>query len=262
MSFPIKFSILSYPRTGSTLLVKSLNSLSSVICQSEIFHKDFNTFKRAFIDKSIIQNRLKSRFGQLFLNEDKVYKKLFQQKEKNYKSFLDSVAIGDQQYFGFKIFPGQNDLALDHFLNDSSIKKIILERRNRLRSYVSQCISIETGKWDRYKWEKPSLVQVEINIHSFLQYKKKIDDNITNVELTLDSTNQAYLKLSYEEIAHEFPFSIIGSFLGVEIGENGRGLKEINQEKQNPFSLKEMIANYEEVQEELIKMNLQDYLQD
>ncbi|WP_234571725.1 hypothetical protein [Rhodohalobacter sp. 614A] len=253
-----KFVVFSYPRTGSTLLVKTLNNLKGVVCQSEIFHQDFNSFKRAFIDREFISNNMKLPLKGFFLNEEKVFKKLFRLKNHDFHSFLKEIYQETTLAMGFKIFPGQHDEAFNYLLGEESVYKVILERENRLRSYVSEQISFKTGKWDRYTGEEPNLVQIDIDVNDFLLYKERIDGYLIETEKALEMSGQKYLKLTYEKIFQDVPYKIILDFL--DILEIIQFENSINQERQNPFSLEDMILNYRQVKEALTIQELQHYL--
>lgn len=252
-----KFVIFSYPRTGSTFLVKNLNNFEDVVCQSEIFHKNFNSFSRAFLDKKVIMKFLNSPFKRIIFNKEKVLKKLFRMKNRDFHSFLEKVYQEKFNAVGFKIFPGQHDEAFKYLLGETSIRKVILERRNRLRSYVSKQISIKTGRWDQYKGNDSKLVQIEINIEDFLLYKQKIDAYLLETEQALKLSNQKYLKLTFEEITSGFPLKKISRFL--DIG-NVDSVPEVNQKRQNPFPLSEMILNYEELSNYFENTEFEKYL--
>ena len=68
------------------------------------------------------------------------------------------------------------------------------------------------------------------------------------LEERCDADGHETLRLTYEGITTDFPIDEIGEFLGVAISDIEQ---EVNRQKQNPFSLREMIINYEELNEAL-----------
>ena len=51
---------------------------------------------------------------------------------------------------GFKMTRGQNQAAFHEVLRDREVKKIILRRHNRVKTYVSWLIAQRTGRWEAY----------------------------------------------------------------------------------------------------------------
>src|SRR5437763_1727781 len=51
---------------------------------------------------------------------------------------------------GFKMTHRQNDMVFRSLLVDATIKKIILRRKNRVRTFVSRLIAERTGVWEAY----------------------------------------------------------------------------------------------------------------
>jgi len=253
-----KFVVLSYPRTGSTLLVKSLNNIVDIVCHSEIFHNNFDAFSRAFLDRQIINRRLSKPGLSFLLNEKRVLTKLFKLKNNQPQQFLDEIYRCKAIATGFKLFPGQKDEQLSKLLDSKDVHKIVLERTNRLRSYISEQISLKTNKWDLYRGEKPVRVQVTVDLYDFFRYKKKIDEYIGKTEDQLRITNQRYLKLTYDKILDSFPYEEIFELLAIP--DKPVKTYDVNQKKQNPYSLKELIKNYDEVETELHKNGLEHFL--
>ena len=251
-----RFTIISYPRTGSTYLVKVLNNCSSLTCFSELFHSDKDAFKRSFLDNELTVSR------NIFDNFKSISKieKLFDLRNKNPFKFLSMVFSSGSTAVGFKIFPGQNDVVLDKLLGDKTINKIILIRENLIRSFVSEQVALKTGKRDRFSQdEKPVLNKIMFDVDLFNKYAEKIQLQFSNYENYLRSTNQEYLKLSYEEITDVFPVKKISRYLGLDLNDI---VLSVKQEKQNPFPLIDMLINYTEVKAKLENSKWQKYLVD
>jgi len=63
-------------------------------------------------------------------------------------------------------------------------------------------------------------------------------------ENRLKNTGQEHLRLSYEELTDQFPTQKIGEYIGAKIN---RLDVEVDQKKQNPFLLRDIVINYEEL---------------
>ena len=251
----IKFVIITYQRTGSTFLSLTLNGLEGVICHSELFNNGKQAFINSIFDTGLLP---KITFLDKILGTDSA-EKLFKFKSKQPIKFLEHIYEQDAHAIGFKIFPGQNDSVLDSILQNKGIKKIVLERKNLLNGYVSKQIAKKTGVWSKYMGEGTQLEKVKINVDSFIRYVNLIESSIEKVRDTLQSSNQEFLELYYEEMIYAFPLKKIANFL--ELIEYD-SIPKVDQIKQNPYSLPEMIANFDDVQAELSNTNYEKYLQE
>ena len=52
---------------------------------------------------------------------------------------------------GFKWTRGQSPTILEHVLNETTIKKIVLRRRNRVKTFLSEKIAQRTQQWEVYE---------------------------------------------------------------------------------------------------------------
>jgi LPS sulfotransferase NodH len=239
--------IISYPRTGSTFLVKVLNSCTNIICHSEIFHKKTEPFNRSILDKSCLPE---TSIVDKLLGQNSLVK-LRKLKEKNYKEFLTHTYQPKDKVdaIGFKIFDKQNNQALEYLLGNRDIKKIILVRENFLRSFISQELALMTGVWDRHNESTiPQLNEIELDIEKFEIYKKSTNQHVARITQRLDNEGQDFLKLTYEEITKEFPQNKIEKALRVTLDNI---TTEIDQKQQNPFDLEKMISNYSDVKDKI-----------
>jgi|SRR5690625_1447612 len=250
-----EFVIISYHRTGSTFLALKLNSFENVVCHSEIFNRGLKSFVNSIFDDGILpQKSLADRLLRISPEE-----KLFKLKNRDPEKFLQLVFSQKADAIGFKIFQNQDDSILNRLIFDRGISKIILIRKNMLRSYVSYCIARETGVWSKHKGATVKLARVDINFEEFLEFFNKNNQFIRNVEKKLTDSDQHYLNLSFEEITTAFPLDKIESFLGIQAV---LGDAEVEQVRQNPFSLKEIIINYDEIFQKLNDHNMKYFLED
>ena len=233
------FVIVSYPRTASTFLTLKLHSCSQLICYSELFHKSEDAFSKSFYDDDF--KLVKATWlGKKELN----LAKLFRLRNKDFRKFLELVFCSPAIPVGFKIFPGQNDKAMRYLIKDKRLKKIFLIRDDMLRNFVSHKIAVKTGQWGRAPGQKADLQRVEVGVKEFLIYAGSKLDSLKALENQCNADGQETLRLTCEGITADFPVDDIGEFLGVDLGDIQQ---EVALQKQNPFSLKEMVTNYEEL---------------
>lgn len=249
------FVVISYQRTGSTFFVSTLNKIDGIVCHSELFNNGLESFRNSVFDDTILPEL---NFINKMLGVNRV-EKLFKYKKKYPGRFLKHIYNYRDGCTGFKLFPNQNDLILQRILKDHSVKKMILIRENLIRSFVSKNIALKTGKWGKYKGEDVSLEKISLDTDRFLKYAQSIQKRFKNIESTLRDSNQPYLKFTYEQISNRFPIEQICTFLQVSEPDV---VPEINQVRQNPFSLSEMVENYEEVVRKLENTDYKKYLSD
>lgn len=236
-------------------MVLKLNKLLNVICHSEIFHTEKKAFKNSLLDQGILPSG--NYIDRIFrtYNEGK----LFKFRNKHPEEFLQLLFSQEADAVGFKIFNNQNNGILNNLIRDQKVKKIILVRKNLLRSYVSRRVSIETGVWNKYSGDNISLKNVQIDYDDFLSYCNKTSSFIRFVTDQLESTNQTWLNLTYKQITSSFPYAKIASFLDIDMQTNET---EVNIIRQNPFTLADIISNYNEIFQKLHHDNLGSYLEE
>jgi len=158
--------------------------------------------------------------------------------------FLDQIFDQEAATIGFKIFVNQDNKTMNYLIDEPSIKKVILERKSRLRSFVSEQIAVQSGVWDRLEGEAPRLNKIMVDLSDLAAYQEKIDHLLNTWENRLKNTWQEHLRLSYEELTDQFPTQKIGEYIGAKIN---RLDVEVDQKKQNPFLLRDIVINYEEL---------------
>ena len=113
---PLKFVVLSAPRSATTSLVGLLNSHPSVVCHKEAFHpaKPYTHFAADEVWTSEMRD----------VNRSKFFERLWTNDAK-------------EEAVGFKAFPGHLTRSDFHVLLSPHVRKIVVERRDKLASYVS-----------------------------------------------------------------------------------------------------------------------------
>ena len=129
-----RFVILAAPRSGSNFLCSLLNSHAEILCHHEVYNP------------SGIFYALDRRDGSLDLGT-------VEERDQAPLAFLErlwSATLG-RQCVGFKMTRGQNEHVLEEVLRDPGVRKIVLHRRNRIKTYVSTLVAERSGQWEVYR---------------------------------------------------------------------------------------------------------------
>ena len=224
-------------RCGSTVLGQMLNQHPAITWAGEIFNPFMNTphelSGQKFVETVISQSR-------------------------------NEVST---DYYGFetKYLPQQHlsatcvNLEIEHYLSQvhqlGFTRFLLLHRENYLRRAVSVAVANSTNNWHTSEdISKPS--SVFIDLHSFqtgmqtstlLDLFDNLDSSLTRIKALIHE--HARLFLSYEEDILNDPscaYKKVCDFLNLKPKHS-----EIDLKKTNPFSLSELICNYDEVCEAL-----------
>jgi riboflavin biosynthesis pyrimidine reductase/LPS sulfotransferase NodH len=196
----VRFAIIAAPRTGSNMLCTMLNAHPEILCHHEIFNP------------AGIHYALDHRGGQFDIGsaaERDRYPETFLRKVFEHRCGRNAV--------GFKINRGQNEAAFRHVLTDGGIKKIILRRRNQVKTFVSELIAERTGQWESYEFSdfsQPSPA-IEIDITKLGEYLAVTGEYYADIENRLHSTGQEVLHVTYEDLNSAGEQRRILDFLGV-----------------------------------------------
>lgn len=141
---------------------------------------------------------------------------------------------------------GQNELVLDEVLHDRCVHKIVLRRRNRIKTYVSNLIAERSGQWEVYS--RAELIEprptVELNVFELHQHIAANEAFFARIDAVLRSTGQTGLDIAYEELGNRAEHLRWLEFLGVDdrkILLVGRSIK------QNPSDLRRLVKNFDEI---------------
>lgn len=125
-------------------------------------------------------------------------------------------------------------------------KHIVLERQNYLRVIASSSVSKETSFWHTKSKNIPSLTKIHLNSNGLTYAFQKFSDFYNEIKGSLDRN---YLCLSYEEDILQDPkvaFNKVVNFLELDKLE-----PNIDLGRTNPYPLKEMILNFDEISDRL-----------
>lgn len=194
---PVKFVVFSQPRSGTSLLVETLNFHHDIYCHGEIFHE---------VTEWHIRKEYVAKFGLPI-------------RQSSQEEFCYSVLsfTNGRASVGFKMWLDQAPDAGLVLLKDKGIKKIILTRENRLAQFSSSMLAQKTGVWNitvgrDSKVESitnpPTLGFSAAAFKRFVEYQ----DNIFR---TYEKASGEVLLLKYVDVAR-LEFGKIYDFLEVE----------------------------------------------
>jgi len=229
----VRFVILAAPRTGSNMLSSQLNSHQDILCHHELYNPNgvFYALNLRETDFSI---------GGMNLSE----------RDKNPLAFLDQIWENTQGYshVGFKMTHYQNREVFDAVLADVSILKIVLSRRNIVKTYVSKLIAEQREVWEYYGDEPIKTLKKKVYVDPLgLQADVKYNESFyLDINHRLKETNQNAFLINYEALKNS-NFLPLLSFLGC-----ANQLLEAKSQKQNPEDLIELVENYQELRQSQI----------
>lgn len=125
----VKFVLLSVGRSGTSHIIAMLRQTKGVFAQGEIFHEDVPTH----------------------ISPDVVRAVDISLRDRDPRAFVDAVlgyAPGDATAVGFKMWWNHNPDACRYVLEDESVRKIIVERSNRLAWFASNEKALATTIWN------------------------------------------------------------------------------------------------------------------
>ncbi len=230
MSSCTRFVILAVPRTGSNLLCTLLNSHPEVLCHHELFNPDGIYYALDYRDGSIHYGSMAER-------------------DREPLDFLQRVWKGEKgaSCIGFKMTRGQNETVMRSLLEDYGVLKIVLYRRNRLKTYVSELIARQTNQWEVYAGDEllTDRPRIRIDIGSLKEHADLNQRFYAEINETLKATQQPCLEMVYENIFSGSEHVRLLDFLGVK----ARQVKLVHSSiKQNDNELRTLIENFQELE--------------
>lgn len=220
---PVRFVIFAAPRTGSNLLCGLLNAHPNILCHHGLFNP-----------------------GGVHWARDRGGRGDVAERDRDPVAFLDTVwASGSDAWaIGFKMNRDENVEAANALLRDPGVLKILLKRRNRVRTYVSEEIARRTGVWETYDeragTEIPAL---HVEAGDLIRHSDLNAAYYAAIESSLGATGQAWLETDYEALANLDEMARILAFLGVEAGS---ALPAASY-KRGPADLGAVVENFDEL---------------
>jgi hypothetical protein len=220
---PQRFVIIAEGRTGSSHLVRVLNSHPQIRCHYEVFHgKTVHALTPGL--KGEAREELRA--------------ELLALRKIDPMAYLERIyALDDgRPVVGFKIFGKHNPPMLEHLMADGAIRKVVLFRANVLARYASLMAAHETGEWSS---GVRTLVKFDADefLGGYDRYLLFIDRTIR----TLTETGQPFRVVRYDELNNHALMNALTQFLGAtvplpepEANEANRGSPDILTRFSNP----------------------------
>lgn len=208
-----KFVIVGAARTGSTLLVRTLNSLDSLCCHGELLGED-NV--RGYEDGVDLVNISRA-------EREARSKRLLEDRNANPVGFIEQALALDYTAVGFKALyqaflnPRWYDV-IAYLRGIKDIRFIHLGRNNDLRRFVSEQILLQGGANHSGAGGRSDVsMKVHIDIDLFLRARAAVQQQISELNTLL--TGQRVLDISYEALAADTAATVgqVCAFLGLDI---------------------------------------------
>lgn len=233
---PHRFVIFGQGRTGSSLLVDLLNSHPDIRCESELYNRDTDVFFSAATMRSYAEGRSR---------------------------VVPEAAYG----FKFKVYQLRDQKVADvpgfvHRFHHDGWKIIYLWRENLLRHALSNAVSMLRGTAHLKKGEKlaKSLYPFTMDARVLLEHMDNRAAALREERAILQGI--AHLDINYERdlrspLTRTAALQRTLEFLGMPHYELQTGLQRISAE-----SLREMLANYDEIAAALKARGYEHFLDD
>lgn len=229
----VRFVILNAPRTGSNYLCTVLNSHPDILCHHEIFNPLVVGVARHLQDTAFRIGSIEER------NADPV----------GFLGRVWSLPLG-RSHVGFKLCWRQNETIYRFLLEKSAIRKIVLKRRNRVRTYVSLALARQTTEWVVYddSAEPRPRPAIQVDSRALLDMVAFNNDYYGEIEGALRNSGQSFETLYYEDLISGNGIAKALEFLGVA---SGGGELRGQTWKLTDSPLPQIIVNFDELSAEL-----------
>jgi LPS sulfotransferase NodH len=224
-----RFVILASPRSGSNLLCTLLDSHPEILCHHEVYNPSGIYYALEFRDGSLDLGTVETR-------------------DRAPHEFLNRLWSANlhRDCVGFKMTRGQGEEVLEHLLHDRGIRKILLRRRNRIKTYVSTLIAERSGQWEVYNHAeliepKP---EVELKLPDLCRHIAENEAYYARIDAALRLSGQKAIEIAYEDLGDAVEHARLLGELGVARPNVPLVARSI---KQNPADLRKLIANFDEL---------------
>ena len=233
-----KFVVFTTPRTGSSLLIKTLDTHPAIFCAGELFFFKKGIYhsetQYPFLRIPFIGNKLN-----YLVNYLKILLSLKGFLNRFYRSNDETIAAKGFKLMHFQTYytPG-----VMKYLDDNRIKIIVLIRKNVLRNTLSDLRARSTKIYHSEAGNKNAAIpKFNVNIEELGRKMKQIGG--FNKQLENDS-KKLDRKIIYYEDFEQWNVAIAGilNFLNVENIPLQAASKKLNPER-----LEDMLENYTEV---------------
>jgi len=260
-SAPTWFAVLFHGRVGSTFLIRLLNTNPCVMAFGELFHE-------AGVGLPLLgeRHRIATRF--LAQQKDLVQLRL-QEPERFLAQFrrTSEQAFRGKACFGFKLSFNQSAEANRNVLIDSSIRKIVLDRQNRLGMFSSYKVAQKTQIWHATSIPEEARSGVKLSEGGavprervvfdpaeFQAFCDRVDNQYAAVRNELHAKRERFLEVEYADLFQGEGAREIEAFLGLSGSLRFAEIGIIKVGTNNPlarFSNEQDVLSYLEQQNRL-----------
>ena len=222
-----RFVIFAAPRTGSNLLCSLLNAHPDILCHHGLFNPDGIHWARGWQGSCGFPGGMAER-------------------DADPATFIEFVwaSRGTARAIGFKMNRDENDEAAGVLLRDPSVLKILLRRRNRVRTYVSEEVARLTGMWESFDLAADAAIPaVRVEADDLVRHGALNAAYYAAIEETLQATRQGWFGTWYEALGDPGELAGILAFLGVE----ARAPLPAASHKRGTADLAAIVENFDEL---------------
>jgi LPS sulfotransferase NodH len=228
-----RFIVLTIPRTGSNYLCSLLNSHPEVLCHHEVFNAS------GIFCSLDLRSRSAYYFGTL------------EERDRDPVGFLERLwnrSFG-RRAVGIKLCRGQNRAALEAVLADPEIAKIVMRRRNRVKTYVSEMVAQLTGEWESYPGIRPpgERLLLPVPAAGLFRWIEHTETWYDEIARRLAGGGQTALDVAYEDLFGEKgPAAVRRVLEHLDVAADASALAGATR-RQSPIDLRGSIANFDEL---------------
>lgn len=234
----VRFVIVGAPRTGSTLLVKTLNTLDGVRCHGELLGPEQ---VRGYEDGFDLENAGK-------VAREARSQRLLQERNSDPVGFIERALDASAGAVGFKalysaLMNPRWESVVARLLGDPANRFIHLRRGNGLRRFVSEQVLLAGGANHSGAGGRGDVtLKVNIDIEAFLQREVELAAQAQALGKMLAA--QQVLEISYESLSADTAGTVnrVNAFLGLATAP--AGLKAALT-KVGAADLRNTVSNYQ-----------------
>lgn len=236
----VKFVIVGAARTGSTLLVRTLNTLDGVRCHGELLGPEkVRGYEDGFNPVKATPSERQDRTA-----------RLLQERGADPVRFIDRALTSDYAATGFKAlysaFLHPQWRGVITFLQSvPDIRFIHLTRKNDLRRYISERILLEGGpNHSGAGGRSETPIRIRVDIDDFLRKSAQVETE--RVEIASRLAHQSVLDIHYEELAAATAATVsrVCGFLGIT---GAPAVIEPALQKVGAANLRDTVSNFQEL---------------
>jgi hypothetical protein len=246
----MRFVIICAPRTGSSHLVSVLSGHPELLVNGNVFDDKAEGRLYVFWQKEQLTPELKAELVDL--------------RKRDPEAFLEQIFRTNhgRTHVGFKMFRGENDPMLDRIIDDASIKKIVLYRRNALANFSSALVARKTGKYSLREGKKiGDAPKVKFKPERFVKFHDRYTGFFGGVVDRLNASGQNFYLVHYEDINEPRVLSGLIGFIGADPAKSIAKENQFKRQvKQNSFDILSRFSNPKQVERFLRERHLLHWL--